>query len=285
VAAGMVPFALGTQTTGSVLRPASFCGVFGFKPSFGDVSRSGVLECVSSFDTIGWFTRSVVDAEIIRQGLIRAPFAALAEKTVSQLRVGFFRGPLWDSAEGYAQNLLEDAVRRLMKVGANVESVEAPDGFGDIAALHRTVAGYEFARAISWERTQHALLLSPKLVDGRCRDGLESTYEDYASAQRALTKQRAAFAQIMQPYDVLLAPVARGEAPEGLHATGDPIFNTAWTALHVPALSIPAFIGPTGMPVGAQLIGGFRKDAALLAAAEAICGALDVGTVRGVPMA
>ncbi len=282
VAACMVPVALGTQTTGSVLRPASYCGVYGFKPSFGDVSRSGVMECVSSFDTVGWFTRSVADVEIVRQALVRIPFVPLQKPATTSLRVGLFRGPDWAEAEDYTKELLEGAASKLAKAGANVSDVASPDGFGDIATHHRTIAGYEFARAITWERTQRAPLLSPKLVDGRCADGLASTYEQYAEAQSALVRQRAQYAQMMEAYDVLLTPSAPGEAWSGLGATGVPTFNTAWTALHVPALSAPAFSGPSGMPVGLQLVGKFRQDAALLGAAETVCAALDVEIVRGV---
>lgn len=285
VAAGMVPFALGTQTTGSVLRPASYCGVYGFKPSFGDVSRSGVMECVGSFDTVGWFTRSLDDIELVRQALLRAPVHPLENLSLSQLRVGLFRGPDWADAEGYSKELIEGAAETLARNGVSLEEVATPDGFDDIAAHHRTIAGYEFARAITWERTQRAPLLSPKLVDGRCADGLRSTYEDHAGAQESLARQRNIFGQLMQSYDLLITPVAPGEACESLGATGTPVFNTAWTALHVPAVSIPAFVGPTGLPVGLQLVGKFRQDAALLSAAKAVSDALDIGTLRGTPAA
>lgn len=281
VAAGMVPFALGTQTTGSVLRPASFCGVYGFKPSFGDVNRSGVMECVSSFDTVGWFTRSVADTEIVRQALMRAPSTPLKVPAMSELRIGLFRGPDWNEAEDYTKELLEGATRQLAVSGATVSDIATPDGFGNIADLHRTIAGYELARAITWERTQRAPLLSPKLVDGRCADGLATTYEDYAEAQETLNRLRAAHMDLMQGFDALLTPAAPGEAWAGLGATGLPTFNTTWTALHAPALSIPAFKGPSGLPVGLQLVGRFRQDAQLLGAAETISTALDVGIMRG----
>jgi Asp-tRNA(Asn)/Glu-tRNA(Gln) amidotransferase A subunit family amidase len=282
VAACMVPFALGTQTTGSVLRPASYCGVYGFKPSYGDVSRSGVLECVASFDTVGWFARCIGDVEFVREGLIRAPHKPLATKKLSELRIGLLRGPDWSKAADYTQGLIEGAVDILAKAGGTITPVEAPPEFGDIPTHHRTIAGYEFARAITWERTQRAPLLSPKLVDGRCADGMTTSYEDYTAAQQALVEARRAFGDWMQSFDVLLTPAAPGEAWEGLGATGDPVFNTAWTALHVPALSAPTFTGPTGLPVGLQLVGKFRQDAALLGAAEAVCAALDIGIVRGV---
>lgn len=280
VAACMVPFALGTQTTGSVLRPASYCGVYGFKPSYGDVNRSGVFECAASFDTVGWFTRSVGDIDIVRRALIRAPALPLLPAILSQLRVGLFRGPDWHSADPLTRELIESVASHLATVVASVEDVEAPVGFESIAQHHKTIAGYEFARAITWERTQRGHLLSPKLLDGRCEDGLRSSYDEYAEAQAELAAQRAAFGQWMQGFDLLLTAVAPGEAWPGLEATGDPVFNTAWTALHAPALSLPAFKGATGLPIGLQLIGGFRQDAQLLAAAESLRVELGIDVVR-----
>ena len=212
VAAGMVPFALGTQTTGSVLRPASYCGVYGFKPSFGDVSRSGVFECVSSFDTVGWFTRSVDDTEIVRQGLLRLPVHDLPEVAISNVRIGVFRGSEWDKAEDYTQRLIEGAGPALAAAGAKVSDVAAPAWFSELAELHRRVAGFEFARAITFERVERGHLLSRKLVDGRCADGLALRYDDYVAAQERLAVARHAIAELMASYDVLITPAAPGEA-------------------------------------------------------------------------
>lgn len=280
VAACMVPMALGTQTTGSVLRPASFCGVYGYKPSFGDVNRSGVFECATSFDTLGWFTRSVEDIEIVRRALIRAPHQPLTPIPISQLRIGIFRGPTWAKVEPTTQQLIESAASELSTVAASVTDVEPGTGFDAIAQHHRTIAGYEFARAISWERTERKHLLSPKLLEGRCEDGLQCTYEQYAAAQEALAAERVAIAHTMQDVDVLLTPTAPGEACAGLAATGDPVCNAAWTSLHLPAVSIPAFSGPNGLPIGLQLIGGYRQDSSLLAAAETVRAALKIGPIR-----
>ncbi len=282
VAAGMVPVALGTQTTGSVLRPASFCGVFGFKPSFGDVSRSGMMACASSFDTIGWFARCAGDLELVRQALLRIEGGPLETVDVRDLRIGFFRGTHWLKAAEETRDLVTGAADSLASVGARVSEVDVESFFADLDAHHRAVSGFEFARAITWERVEHGGLLSPRLVDGRCRDGLECSYEDYAAAQDALCAARARFEQMIASYDVLLTPVALAAAPEGLLATGEPLFNTAWTALGVPAVSVPAFRDRLGLPVGLQLVGGYRRDRDLLAATQAIARALDVETVRPV---
>lgn len=276
VASGGVPVALGTQTTGSVLRPAAFCGVFGFKPSFGDVNRSGVMECVGSFDTVGWFARSVDDLEMVRRGLVRLPFAPLEDVAIADLRVGLFRGPDWGRADPVTQTSVLEVAEELAAAGARVEDVSPFGGFEQLARHHRTIAGFEFARAISWERTERGARLSPKLLEGRCEDGLRTSYEDYAEAQGALGRARVAFAALMSEYDLLLTPSAIGAAPEGLAATGDPVFNTAWTALYGPAVSIPAFRDASGMPIGVQLVGPFRRDGHLLSAARSVARLLAV---------
>lgn len=280
VAACMVPVALGTQTTGSVIRPASYCGVYGFKPSYGDVSRSGVFECAASFDTVGWFTRCVEDIEIVRRALIRAPARPLEPAPLSALRIGVVRGAAWARVEAPVQQLINSAVEQLAPKVASITDIEPDTEFEAIAQFHRSIAGYEFARAITWERTRHPGLLSPKLVDGRCEDGMQCSYEQYADAQRALAAQRVAITQTMQNLDLLLTAAAPGEAWSGLEATGDPVCNTAWTALHLPTLSMPAFTGPANLPVGLQLTGAFRQDAQLLASAESIREALQIGPVN-----
>lgn len=282
VAAGTVQAALGTQTTGSVLRPAAFCGVFGFKPSYGDVSRSGVMDCAASFDTVGWFTRGLDDVEIVRQALLRLPPRPLADVSVADLRIGVFEAPDKDEADDETAAIIERAAGDLARAGATVTTVTAPDGFEAIARHHRTIAGFEFARAITWERTQYGQLLSPKLLDGRCGDGLQASYEDYVAAQEALAELRVRFADLMQSYDLLLSPTAPGPAPEGILATGDPVFNTAWTALYGPAITIPAFKSRAGLPIGLQLAGRFRRDADLLAAAKAVGRVFDMTQVRDV---
>ena len=180
----------------------------------------------------------------------------------------------------YVQRDVEGSAAAMSRAGAKVSDVDV-SWIGELAGLHRTVAGYEFARAITWERVERGHLLSGKLVDGRCGDGLATSYEAYVEAQKALVEARQKFRDLMQEYDVLLTPAAPGEAWHGLSATGDPVFNLPFTALHVPALSMPAFSGPSGMPVGLQLVGRFREDAKLLAAAEAVRLALDLDVVRG----
>ena len=280
VADCMVPFALGTQTTGSVLRPASFCGVYGYKPSYGDVNLSGVFENAASFDTVGWFTRSVEDIEIVRRALIRAPAQPFVPAKLSQLRIGFFKDAAWTKVDSATQRLVESAAQQLSSMDAIVTEIVPNEGFNSIAQHHRSIAAYEFARAISWERTHRQHQLSPKLLNERCEDGLACTYETYVHAQESIAEQRAVITKTMQQFDLLLTAAAPGEAWKGLEATGDPLCNTAWTALHMPAISIPAFTGETGLPIGLQLVGGIRRDEQLLAAAESVRVALGLANIR-----
>ena len=274
VAAGMVPFALGTQTTGSVIRPAAFCGAYGYKPSFGDINRSGVFQCVDSFDTVGIIARSLADLGLIRAGLMRLSPTTIRSMPVSSLRIGLCRTRHWAKCEPSSQDLITDATRQLTRAGANVLELELPAEFDEIDDLHRTVAGFEFARAITWERTEHAAKLSAALRNGRLADGLAVDYDAYVAAQQRLQSLRSSIADIMASYDTLLTPSARGEAPQGLQATGEAIFNGIWTALHVPAITVPAFNGPCGLPVGLQLVGRYRGDEALLATASSVAAAL-----------
>ncbi|MFC0407077.1 amidase [Roseomonas elaeocarpi] len=274
VGAGMVPLALGTQTTGSVLRPASFCGVVGYKPSFGEFTRSGVYDCASSFDTLGLMTQGVEDIVLSRAALLRQPVEEFAPPPLGDLRIGFCRSPFWDQAEPTTRTAIEDAAERLRRAGARISDLELPAGFADVLTLHRTVSGYEFARSIAWERTERGAMLSPVLVEGRAGDGLRVTRRDYHAALDRLAEMRREYASLTRGLDVVLTPSARGEALSGLTVTGDPVFNTLWTALYVPALSLPVLQGPRGMPLGLQLVGQFREDAALCSAAETVRRAL-----------
>jgi Asp-tRNA(Asn)/Glu-tRNA(Gln) amidotransferase A subunit family amidase len=201
---------------------------------------------------------------------------------LGQIRVGFFRGPDWEKAEPATRDAIEAAAAQLLPLVADLTEIEHSASFADIATHHRVISGFEFARAISWERTERGEQLSAKLLNGRCEDGIRISYEDFVASQRAMARQRAQFEALMQDYDLIMTPAVPGEAWEGLQATGDPVFNTAWTALHAPALTVPAFRGVNDLPVGLQLVGGYRTARQLLGAASAICDALNIGTVAPV---
>ena len=274
VAAGMVPFALGTQTTGSTLRPASFCGIVGYKPSFGEVTRSGIFEAATSFDTVGVLCRELEDLPLVRAALLRLPPAVSTPPAIRGLRLGTWRDDAWDKASPAMQAAVDAAIARLAAAGAAVVELDVPPAFTRIDALHRIVSGFEFTRAASFERLAHGHALSPTLREGRMRAGESVTLEAYHAAQDELAGLRSALAERTAEVDVLVTPAALGEAPSGLASTGDAVLNTVWTALHVPALTFPVATGPAGLPLGVQLVGKARGDNRLIALAQVLRAAL-----------
>lgn len=268
VAAGIVPAALGTQTAGSVIRPAAFCGVVGCKPSFGLVPRSGVLSFADSLDTVGVLaSRLDVAARVLaaiadRDDLLPGRWPEPSQR----LRLGVCRTPDWAAVEPAARTALERIADAAASSGALVTDVEPGPAFADAAQAQRTLQLAEGSLALADERCRH-----PRWLSGTLRslldEGAATTPAErdaaHATARRAARELDAATAEI----DVLLTPAASGEAPQGLGSTGDPLHNRRWTLLGVPALSLPAGVGPAGMPLAVQLIGRRGEDAALLAAA------------------
>jgi amidase len=270
VGARMVPAAFGTQTTGSTIRPAAFCGTVGYKPSYRDFSVTGVGDNVPSFDTLGLIARSVDDLALFRYVVMGLEQRPLAEIAVKGLRVGFCRGALWDRAAPATRSLLERTAEALAGAGAKLSDFGMPEGEAMLPEVVRKVSGYEFSRAMTYERLYHGDKLSRALLDGRAADGLNCSYEDYRAAERTILDYRRRFYAAMEDVDILLTPSAPGEAPEGIGKTGDAIFNNLWTTTHVPAVTLPAGLGPRGLPLGVQLIGRLHEDHRLLEAAKAI---------------
>jgi Asp-tRNA(Asn)/Glu-tRNA(Gln) amidotransferase A subunit family amidase len=270
----MIPFAFGTQTTGSVIRPAAYCGTVGYKPSHGDFNSNGVMPNSPSFDTLGAMARSVEDLALVRSMLLEEPLAALKPPAIRDLRIGFYRTPYWDRAESYTRAHLEQAAKKLSGMGAKVTDMELPGIDAGFETLFRQVSGFEFARTVSWERFNRLAELSADLRDGRMKDGLETSYEDYRKGTRRLERLRLEIDDVLAGYDVLITPCATGEPPKGLQTTGNAIFNSFWTALGTPVVTLPVFEGPTGLPVGLQLVCGRFSDRRLFDASEAVFRAL-----------
>jgi len=267
VADFMVPLALGTQTMGSVIRPAAFCGVIGYKPSFGTFARAGVKPSSDSVDTIGLFARSLDDVVLLSMALTgSAPedFDATLDRAP---RIGLFRGPHWPKAEPAAAAHLEEAARTLAAAGAAVSEIAAPALLSEAFDAHRTIVVYEMALALGHEWHVHRDLLSPALSE-MLATGVACPFARYLAAQEVVDRARQWLADNFGGVDVWLGPSAPGEAPKGLTGTGDPVFNRLWTVLHTPCLTLPAGRGPQGLPLGVQAIGRFRDDARLIAAAR-----------------
>jgi amidase len=266
---GMVPLAFGTQTVGSVIRPAAFCGCVGYKPSYGEISTQGVKQNTASFDTVGLFTRSVEDLALFRAALTGFAPKPLAPVRVNEIRIGFCRTMFWDRAESYTKTLLQDAAKKLATSGAKISDFDLGTPFKDFETMGRRINDYEFSRALTWERTYHPELLS-EFQRGKLAGWLNVSYDEYREAEAALERCRQHLADAMKDLDLLLTPSAPGEAPAGLASTGDTSFNILSTWTYTPCVTLPVFSGPTGLPVGIQLIGHRDQDHRLLEGAQAV---------------
>ena len=262
VADRMVPLALGTQTGGSVIRPAAYCGAFAIKPSFGSINRQGTKFVAESLDTIGVFGRSAEDLALALEVLSGRPapdFAALTGKP----RIGLCRTPRWADADGASQANLEEAAKRLAKSGAAVGDFELPEGSEALFDRHSLIMGFESARSLAWEYLGFPEQIS-KSLKPRLDEGWQVTRADYDAMRETARRCRRAFAEKMRDVDFLLTPSAPGEAPRSHASTGDPVFNRAWTLLGVPCVTLPCGKGAHGLPLGIQLVGPMEGDSALL---------------------
>lgn len=263
----MVPLALGTQTTASVIRPASFCGVCGYRPTYGDLRMVGVKEAAGSLDTLGLMARSIDDISLYRDVLLDMVPTPLSPVNQPP-KIGLCRTPLWSQVEPYTASLLEAAAEQLAKAGAQVEDVNLPGDFDPIVEMHRAISSFEFMRNFTYEIENHWEQISPTLRQGRIANGQSCHYEQYRDAKIWAETRRRQLDNIFASYDILLTASAAGEAPVGLSSTGNPVFCALWTTMHVPAMTIPVFTGPNGLPVGAQLVGRRFRDRQLLAIAQ-----------------
>jgi Asp-tRNA(Asn)/Glu-tRNA(Gln) amidotransferase A subunit family amidase len=258
----MTPLALGTQTGGSTLRPAAFCGVMGYKPSFNLVNRAGMKPLAESQDTIGLFARSVADLALMLATLTGCPLPSLARAEAPRIAVA--RMPAWPALDPTMAQAFEEACARLARAGAPVAELQLPQPFIDGFVAQREVNDYEAWRGLAHERIHHREQLSSSL-QARLAQAAHCTCEQYARAQDTIFQCRTLLREIFVQYDVLLTPSTPGEAPRSREKTGDSSFHRIWTTLHTPALNLPVFRGPNGLPMGLQLIGAYRDDAALLA--------------------
>lgn len=266
VAAGMVAVALGTQTSGSTIRPAAFCGIVGYKPSFGLIDRTGIKVLCDSLDTIGFFARTVGDIAMVAALLSGRP--SLAEQAAPPApRLAVFRSPVWHLADADAQAAFAGALSKLARAGARLEELEDPGDFMALLSAHETIMSWEVPRALAYERLAGSHALQPATCEGIAPlAGL--TAEAYDAANALVAEQAVRWARALEGFDALLTLPARGEAPRGLASTGDPIFNRGWTQLRLPCVTVPAGTGACGLPLGLQLVGALDTDARLLATAR-----------------
>jgi len=266
VADHMVPLALGTQTAGSVIRPAAFCGVIGLKPSFGSINRTGVKPVSDTLDTIGLFANTVEDAALALNLLSSRRIPDFAAKAAAP-RIGFVRTSRWKDADASTHAVLDSAAKRLASAGADVRDAALPAAAEALFDQQGLIMNFEAARALAWEQSRHREAISARLLK-RLDEGWAVSREQYDNALQTARDARRQFADLMRSYDLLLTPGARGEAPLGLASTGDPLFNRVWTLLGVPCITLPWGSGPQGLPLGIQLVSAIEQDTTLLAHAQ-----------------
>jgi Asp-tRNA(Asn)/Glu-tRNA(Gln) amidotransferase A subunit family amidase len=225
------------------------------------------MEASGSLDTLGILARSVEDIALYRDVLLDVPPAPIAELSTPP-RIGLCRTHVWDQIEPSTRVLVEDAAQRLARAGAKISDVALPQGFERLNDAHRWISSFEFARTFTWEIENHWDEISDTLRGGRLADGLSCPLERYAVAKAVAEECRRQLDPVFDDYDVLLTPSAFGEAPVGMFAFAGVALFQIWTALHVPAISLPVFKGPNGLPIGAQLLAKCHNDRRLFACAQ-----------------
>jgi Asp-tRNA(Asn)/Glu-tRNA(Gln) amidotransferase A subunit family amidase len=278
VAAGMVPLALGSQTNGSTIRPAAFCGVYGFKPTHGLIPRHGILRLSRTLDHVGVFARTLEDIALLAAELVgydeqdldtrpraRIPFGAVAaEEPPMPPRLAFVKTPVWDRTEEETREAFAELTAEL---GDAVEEVELPGSARAAWDWHRTIMDAEMAASLDleWERGRDRL--SAQLRELLAR-GREVRALDYQQALARIPLLNESFEELFLRFDAILTPAAPGTAPRGLDSTGDPAFCTLWTLCGMPAVNLPLMRGTNGLPLGVQLVGPRAGDARLLRTAR-----------------
>jgi amidase len=262
----MVPAAFGTQTGGSVLRPASYCGVVGYKPTFNLVNRSGIKFAAETLDTIGLLARTIDDVELITAVLVgKTPVYRMLD---SPPRLGLCRTPLWDTAQPETMQATEDGASRLAAAGASVREIALPEEFSRLYhAARETTNNYERSKSLAAEWASDSGRIS-KVLGDRIRFGMAMKHQDYIAALQLGERCRARVEQAFEGVDAIISPCVRGEAPAGLAQTGDPGFQQFWTVLYVPTMTLPTHRGPLGLPVGIQIVAPRYEDDRLFACAR-----------------
>jgi Asp-tRNA(Asn)/Glu-tRNA(Gln) amidotransferase A subunit family amidase len=286
VSAAMVPLALGSQTNGSTIRPASFCGVYGFKPTHGLVPRGGILQLSRTLDHVGLFARTLEDLALLAEEVAgyderdpdtrpraRVPFRTISlEEPPAAPMLAFIKTPHWDRVDAEAKEAFGELVEAL---GGQVEEVELFPSAAEAWSWHKTVMEAEMAANFEREYRTGRDKLSAQLRS-LIERGNEVRAVDYQRVLRSLAPVAASFDDLfMQRYDAILTPAAAGGAPKGLASTGDPAFCTLWTLLGLPALSLPLMKAANGLPLGVQLVGRRGFDARLLRTARWLAARLE----------
>ena len=258
VADFMVPLANGTQTGGSVILPAAFCGVVGYKASLDGLDRTGIQALKKSLDTLGYFARSVEDIALVYSAVTGNPVPT----DIARPKIGLCRTPMWAEAAEHAQAAIEDSASALAKAGYEIVDVDLPPELQSIEHPFRVISNYEGKAALADDFRDHMDKMNPWM-----RETGESawTEDEYAQAIAAANAARAALARVYQDLPVLLTPSTAGEAPADLVSPTMSSFNRMWTLMHGPTITLPVARGANNMPIGVQLAAGVGEDATLIA--------------------
>jgi Asp-tRNA(Asn)/Glu-tRNA(Gln) amidotransferase A subunit family amidase len=273
VAAGFFPLAYGTQTAGSVLRPAAYCGVVGYKPTFGMINRHGMKLMSENLDTVGVMARSVADCALFAGAVAGRDLGDPDGRPERAPRIGICRSPAWDVALPETHALLPRVAAALRQAGASAVDRELSSGVAAIAGAHAIVTSHESGRALGWELANARGQISGELRD-RLEWGLSLNEAVVAKAHEVFERAQREFPAAMEGLDALVTPSAPGQAPAGLEWTGDPAFNLIWTSLHVPCVTVPAGAGPDGLPLGIQIVTRIGEDREALAWAQWVAAAI-----------
>ena len=260
VADFMIPFSLGSQTAASVIRPAAFCGVVGYKASHGEFDLGGICSLSQSMDSLGMFVRDVQDLQIIRSVLLGCQSP---QKTHQPQKVGLVKTPHWLDASEATQQLLTHTAEQIRGSGTDVVELHIGPQDDSLTEAQKTIMAYEVARSRAFEYHNYISQVSPQMC-ALIEDGKHVSRQAYVQALQLAESSRQQLIEVFSDVDFLLAPSAIGEAPVGIDSTGDPVFSRMWNLLGGPAVTLPAGTGPKGLPLGVQLIGAKFQDDALL---------------------
>ncbi len=265
VADFMVPITFGTQTTGSIIRPAAYCGVIGYKPTYGDFDKSGILPNSPSLDTLGLIARSIEDLQLMRSIVIEEIINSEKNIDVKKIKFAFVRTPHWeDQTDECTKNELEKFFESLKKLNFDIHEQNLDELIIEASEIHTKISGFEFKRSISAERINHFSKLSEILRNGRLSDGINMSLLTYRKLQKQSEYNKLRIEEKLKQYDCIITPSAPGEALNALDYTGSPIFNTTWTLAGMPAITLPLFKSKNNLPIGCQIISHRNNDEFLL---------------------
>ena len=259
----MVPVAFGTQTTASIIRPASFCGVVGYKPTYGFLSTAGLKPLSPAQDTVGVLARTVADAAFFAFGLHGAK---LTMQPDLRTRLAVCHSSQWDAVRPEMADAIERLAANLRRAGATVTRITLPPDLEALIPLQLRIFAFEARQSLAVERIHHHAHLSDRLQQ-RLAGGIDITPSEYLDMRRRAAEGRQSIRALFEDTDALLYPPATGEAPEGLLDSGSAQFGALWSLMHLPCVSVPMATGPAGLPMGVQVIGMYGVDERVLAVA------------------